>query len=130
MEVVDYKNMRLTAAQRKALALVMGSWRSVHVQMRVLDESIKSLNTLATMLAYELQSTAPRHQLITRIHMRINAIRQRMEYAMAIKHATVMPETRPPKPPMRKYKPGKKAKVKKVTPKLARASDLFNPALQ
>lgn len=81
----------------KPIQAVMTSWRSVYPAIKELKDSEASLKKLSSMLAYEISRGAEaRGQILARIHMRINAMRYRMELNEIFKVAGVdMPP--PPK---------------------------------
>lgn len=80
MEATVYSKLTLPPKTRKALAPAMASWRSLHKEIRHLPDSNESLTTLAQMMVLEIhREGGAREQLLGRLHMRINAMRQRME---------------------------------------------------
>ena len=81
MDATDYLQLQLTPAARAEFAAAMHSWRTMHPEIRSFPDSNESLTKLATMVALELTRDPPRHQILARLHMRINAMRQRMELA-------------------------------------------------
>ena len=86
-QVLDFCSVKLTPALKKELTPLMISWRTVHTSIRDMDDSTENLDQLARMLAFEAQSDEPRVQLVTRLHGRLNAMRQRMEFNTAIANA-------------------------------------------
>lgn len=88
MEVAQYQKMSLSGKKVKDLASIMTSWRTVYAAMSELEDSTESLDRLAEMLAWESHNKdGPRYQLLSRIHMRLNAMRQRLEHAELLKVA-------------------------------------------
>jgi 16S rRNA U1498 N3-methylase RsmE len=82
MQATDFKTVKLTGAQKKVISPMMQSWRSVYPEIKDLEDSNASINMLMRMLVSEMANKeGPRLQLMTRLHMRINAMRQRMEIA-------------------------------------------------
>lgn len=81
MEATVYSKIRLTSKDKTSLAPAVASWRSLHNEIKGLPDSNDSLTRLAQMMALELarDGDGPRAQLLARLHMRINAMRQRME---------------------------------------------------
>lgn len=88
MEAVNYQRLVLTPAQFKSVLPTLTSWRTVYPVIKDLPDSDASLKKLAHMLAVEMQNkNGPRSQILTRLHMRINAMRQRIEVAQITKAA-------------------------------------------
>lgn len=88
MEVTNYATLAPTSASKKRLNSALVSWRKVYAHIRDMDDSEKNLKELSEMLALEMSNPdGGRHQILTRLHMRINAMRQRLEYAKVMKHA-------------------------------------------
>lgn len=89
MQLTDFKQIEITPKERKFLAPHMHSWRSIYPLSAELEDTQKSLGILEKMLAYEVQVTegGARKQVLTRLHMRLNAMRNRMEFVKLEKHA-------------------------------------------
>jgi hypothetical protein len=89
VDVKDYFAVELSRVQREILEPKMTSWRTVYDHTHLMDDSSGNLKQLGLMLAWELHNPdGPRAQILTRLHMRINAMRQRLEYSTVIKRAT------------------------------------------
>jgi hypothetical protein len=88
MDVKDYSAVELSRIQKQNLTPKMASWRTVYDQTHLLEDSSHNLKQLGLMLAWEIKNPdGPRSQILTRLHMRINAMRQRLEFNAVIKHA-------------------------------------------
>ena len=103
MAAIDYAAIPLSAGQRMSLAPIPVSWRTLYPVMKELVNSNASLAMLGTLIACELQNAeGPRQQILGRIHMRINAMRQRLETTQILRLAKYRddgieppPESRP-----------------------------------
>lgn len=88
MEVVDYKKVEVPKGMKPVVVKQLQSWRTVHPVLKAMEDSPKNLTHLSCLLAEELRNPAgPRAQIMTRLHQRINAMRQRMELAKVVIHA-------------------------------------------
>jgi hypothetical protein len=89
MQATDYSKIKITRVRQGELAAALHSWRTVYRAIKDLDDSDESLHYLADMLACEVRNPdGPRLQIMTRLHMRINAMRQRLEYNSVLETAT------------------------------------------
>ncbi len=80
IQAVDFTTIRLDPKTQKDLAPNMVSWRTVYLFMRDMDDSVENLHKLSNVLALELANPeGPRHQILMRLHGRINSMRQRLE---------------------------------------------------
>lgn len=69
-----------TKAQAAAVEETLTSWRTVHPAMSALDDSEKSIKVLTDWLDAEMaKGGEARPQILSRIHMRISAMRYRLE---------------------------------------------------
>lgn len=88
MKTQDYSAIQLPTSKRTKMEPVMRSWKTVYKEIRLMRDSESNLAVLSEMLAYELDNDmGPRAQVLTRLHMRINAMRQRLEYSKIIQNA-------------------------------------------
>lgn len=88
MEVVHYPKIKLEKSQKADMTALMSSWRTVYAAIKDMPDSVENLDKLAEMLAWESQNPAgPRKHLLDRLHMKINSMRQRMEYVNLLKVA-------------------------------------------
>lgn len=88
MNVVKYSEHKLNNPQRAELDSVMRSWRTVYARTHTLEDSEENVKLLGQMLVYEATNpNGPRAQVMTRVHMRLNAMRQRLEYSHLISRA-------------------------------------------
>ena len=88
MKAIDFSRIRLSPKDRTELATVVLSWRSVWSTIKTMPDDADSIEKLAKMLAFEARNpNGPRVQIISRLHGRINGMRQRIEMHGAMRLA-------------------------------------------
>lgn len=118
MIATQYGNLKLSRKVKAELDETMRSWRTVYDAIAVLDDTKPNLERLTDMLVYEVHNGSPRPQLIVRLHMRINRMRQRLEYQDIMARLGI-DHTRSPVPNPHIAPPLKKAASKAVKPPMA-----------
>lgn len=87
--ITDYKKLPLTPKEKKQIEAVMFSWRGVYPTTQKMEDTPRNVEILSKMIAWEANNPAgPRAQILTRLHMRLNAMRNRLEFATLGQYAT------------------------------------------
>lgn len=88
MLTIDYKRLVVSKTMYLELEPKMESWRTVYASIKDMKDLKTNVEELCDMLAWECKNpNGPRSQIITRLHMRLNAMRGRLEFAELAQHA-------------------------------------------
>lgn len=85
--IIDYKKIVVPPSTKKKLQPALSSWRSMHPYIIGIKDTAKNLDMLSALLSLELNSPRPREQIITRLHMKISAMRRELERTRALTSA-------------------------------------------
>lgn len=80
MNSINYSKIKFNAIKKAELDATMRSWRIIYDATSDMPDDEPSLAKLVDMLVYEMHNDAPRAMILVRLHMRINRMRQRIEY--------------------------------------------------
>lgn len=111
IHAVDYSKVKVSKARAEQLADVISSWRTLWTAIKDLEESNDNLTYLSELLVCEARNPDLRADMLSRLHMRINGMRQRMEIASVYALAGIPPVVRTRKveriPPALHKSPGR-----------------------
>lgn len=80
IEPVTFDVLEIPPRLVDRLKIKIQSWNNLHPVLRSMKDSNRSLTALAYLIALEMQNPdGPRDHILRRLHMRLNAMRQRME---------------------------------------------------
>jgi len=86
MTTQDFETIKVNAQERTLINSINTGWMRLYGYMQKLEDNPKSLDLLAKILAVELNGN-PRRIILTRVHMRYCAMRQRLEFAKIARKA-------------------------------------------
>lgn len=88
MELLDYTKLKPGSATKlRTLKSKMTSWRTVHASISDMKDTPSNLETLSLLLGIEAtEPSLGRQQIMSRLHMRINGMRQRLEYNKLLRY--------------------------------------------